>query len=79
MSSLNDQKLSEIAKDLNLNLDKFRKDMDDPDIQALIQKDVQNGIAAGVTGTPTIFVNGKTVTNRSIQGFQDMINAELKK
>jgi protein-disulfide isomerase len=79
MSSLNDQKFMEIAKELNLNIDKFNKDMNDPDLQAIIQKDVQNGIAAGVTGTPTIFLNGKTVTNRSIQGFQEMIDAELKK
>jgi protein-disulfide isomerase len=79
MSSLNDQKLTEIAKGLDLNMDKFNKDTNDPDLQAIIQKDVRNGIAAGVTGTPTIFVNGKTVTNRSIQGFQDMIDAELKK
>jgi protein-disulfide isomerase len=79
MSSLSDQKFLDIAKGLNLNLDRFKKDMNDQSIQAIVQNDVQNGSAAGVTGTPTIFVNGKRLANRSIEGFQQMIDAELKK
>jgi len=79
MSSLSDQKFLDIAKGLNLNIDRFKKDMNDQSIQALIQNDVQNGSAASVTGTPTIFVNGKRLANRSIEGFQQMIDAELKK
>lgn len=78
-SSLSDQKFLDIAKKLGLDLDKFSKDMGDPALQSIIQKDVSNGSAAGVRGTPTTFVNGKLVTNRSLQGFQQMIDAELKK
>jgi len=79
MSSLSDQKFLDIARGLDLNIDRFKKDMNDQAIQGIIQKDVQNGSAVGVTGTPTIFVNGKLLTNRSLQGFQQMIDPELKK
>jgi len=79
MSSLSDQKFLDIAKDLGMKIDRFGKDMSDPAIQSVIQKDVQNGSAAGVGGTPTVFVNGKILTNRSLQGFQQIIDMELKK
>jgi protein-disulfide isomerase len=33
---------------------------------------------AGVRGTPTIFVNGKRLKDRSLRGFSAMIDKELK-
>lgn len=79
MSSLSDQKFLDIAKTLNLSIETFRKDMDDQALQAIIQNDTRDGNAAGVRGTPTIFINGKLLTNRSLEGFRQRINAELKK
>ena len=32
----------------------------------------------GVRGTPTIFVNGKILQNRSLDGFKQMIDPVLK-
>lgn len=77
--ALNDAKVQEIARALQLDLEKFNKDLKDPAIQRLISRDMTNGRQAGVRGTPTIFINGKRLTNRSLQGFQQMIEAELKK
>ena len=79
MKSLSDQKFLDIAKELKLNIDTFSTDMNDPALQKMISKDIQNGTAAGVSGTPTIFINGKRLTNRSLEGFQQIIDAELKK
>ena len=79
MKFLSDKKFLDIAEELNLNTDTFSKDMNDPELQKIISKDIQNGTAAGVRGTPTIFINGKRLTNRSLEGFQQMIDAELKK
>jgi protein-disulfide isomerase len=76
---LNDAKVQEIARELQLDLDKFNKDLKDPAIQQLITRDMTNGRQSGVRGTPTIFINGKRLNNRSLQGFQQMIEAELKK
>lgn len=77
--SLSDAKVQEIAKELNMDKGQFNKDLKDPAIQQLISRDINNGRQAGVRGTPTIFVNGKRLQNRSMQGFQQIIEAELQK
>ena len=77
--SLSDQKIEEIAKELNLDMQKFSDDRNTAAIRAIIFRDLQNGQAAGVRGTPTLFVNGKRVKNRSFQNISDMIEKELAK
>jgi protein-disulfide isomerase len=79
ISSLSDAKVQEIATQLGLDMDKFNKDLKDPAIQNIITRDLQEGTAAGVRGTPTIFVNGLPLANRSIEGFEQAIKQELKK
>jgi len=79
ISSLNDAKVQEIATQLGLDMDKFNKDLKDQALQNIITRDLQEGTAAGVRGTPTIFVNGKPLAARSIEGFQQAIDEELKK
>jgi protein-disulfide isomerase len=60
-------------------MDRFNKDLKDTSIQNIITRDLQEGSAAGVRGTPTIFVNGKPLAARNIEGFQQAIDEELKK
>ena len=79
ISSLNDAKVQEIATQLGLDMDKFNRDLKDQAIQNIITRDLQEGTAAGVRGTPTIFVNGKPLAARNIEGFQQAIDEELKK
>ena len=77
--SINESKVQEIATEIGLDLAKLERDAKDPAIQNLIRRDVNNGKQSGVRGTPTIFINGKLLKNRSLAGFQQAINAELKK
>jgi len=77
--SLSDKKINDIAISLELNMEKFTADQKSPEIQALITRDIRNGQAVGVRGTPTIFLNGKRVKNRSVQNFQKMIDREIAK
>jgi len=79
MATLSDEKVQEIARQLTLDMDKFNKDLKDPALQTIINRDLQEGTAAGVRGTPTIFVNGLLLTNRSPEGFEQAIKQELKK
>ncbi len=74
-----DQKIKEIAQQLELNLKAFEKDMKNPEIGAKVQRDSRDGQKAGVRGTPTIFINGRRLKNRNLQGFQTLINKELVK
>ena len=76
---LNDSKIQDIAKELDLDMEKFNKDMNSPVIAKLINRDLKNGRQVGVRGTPTIFVNGKILKKRGLSGFSEMIEAELKR
>ncbi len=76
---INDAKIQDIAKELGLDMEKFAKDMQSPAIKSLIARDVSNGRQIGVRGTPNIFINGKTLKNRSLPGIYQMIEAELKR
>ncbi len=75
---LSNEVINNIAVDLGLDMAQFNKDMNSPEIRQMIQKDLMDAQKAGVTGTPTIFINGKKLKNRSLQGFQAMIDEELK-
>lgn len=50
--------LKQYAKELNLNQQKFESCLDSGKYAALIQEKVNEGINAGVNGTPSFFVNG---------------------
>ena len=77
-SHLNEQKIEEIAQQLKLNMEKFDKDRKDPQITAMINRDLAEGNQAGVRGTPTVFVNGRLLRNRGMAGFQELIEKALK-
>ena len=72
---LGPEKYTEFAEKLQLDVPQFQKDMESPEILAQINREMQEGKPADVTGTPTIFVNGKRLMNRSFDGFKQMIEA----
>ncbi|MBP1740510.1 MAG: oxidoreductase [Deltaproteobacteria bacterium] len=78
-SRLNDQVVQEQAQQLGLDMQKFEKDMNDPQISQVINQDYQDGVKAGVRGTPTIYVNGSLLRNTNPEGFQAAIDKELEK
>ena len=76
---LSDQKISEIATNLGFNNAEFEKMMKNPKILANIQQDILDGRQAGVTGTPTVFVNGRRLRDWSLNGLQMLIDKVFKK
>lgn len=76
---INDAKIQDIAKELGIDMEKFNKDMRSPAIKSLIDRDMSNAKEIGIRGTPTIFINGKALKNRSLQGIYQVIEAEVKK
>jgi len=76
---LSDAKVEAIAGELGLNMERFNQDLKDPGIGSLIDRDMNNARQVNVQGTPTIFVNGKLFNQRGLPGFQQVIEAELKK
>lgn len=75
---LSDEVIRETALKLGLDMKRYEADMNSPAIKQKISKDLRDAQAAGVTGTPTVFINGQRLKNRSQQGFQALINEALK-
>ncbi len=76
---LSPQKLDEIAESFGLDMNQFKQDLLSQEVLSLIIRDVREGQRIGVTGTPTIFINGKHVTDRSLQNLSKLIEQELAK
>ncbi len=76
---LNDKKVEEIARQLGLDYELLNKDMNNPAIRRRLQQDMNDGIRAGVTGTPTIFVNGRELKKRSLENISKLIDEAVKK
>lgn len=68
------------AKDLGLNEQEFSQCLDENEKTQEIQKDYQDGAAAGVEGTPSFFVNGQQIVGaQPYSAFKDAIEKELGK
>jgi protein-disulfide isomerase len=70
--------LNQIAKDLNLDMTKFAACMKDPEVSKMIDKDLEDGQAVGVNGTPAFFVNGRMLSGaQPFEKFKELINQAL--
>ena len=56
---LDDPHLWDRARTLGLDLDRFELDRRSVDVAARVERDFRAGIRAGVTSTPTLFVDGE--------------------
>jgi protein-disulfide isomerase len=56
--ALDDNHLLKYAAALGIDNDKFRSDMSRHSYRSMIDKSLGEGIASGVEGTPTFFING---------------------
>src|SRR5690606_34602911 len=71
---LNDSLYLTVAKDLGLDMDRFKKDMElSPEATRIIDEDMALGRKLGVEGTPTVFVNGRLAQERSFDYFAELI------
>jgi protein-disulfide isomerase len=53
--------LVKLAGRLGLKIDRFVNDLDSRRFKAVVERDVSEGERAGVTGTPTFFINGMPI------------------
>jgi protein-disulfide isomerase len=67
-----------VARELGLDLVRFRADLDTHAHRAQIAADVQDAVALGVSGTPSFFLNGRAVNgSRPLKVFADVVDEEL--
>lgn len=68
------------ASEIGLDTKKFNECLDSGKYKQEVEKDLQDGIAAGVTGTPGTFVNGKLIKGAvPFASFEAVIEDALKK
>lgn len=65
------------AEELGLDMEQFERDVDDPATVARIQADKEAGLALGVQGTPTLFLNDELLQLESLDQLQADIEAAL--
>lgn len=76
--AFSDRRLKAFAETLGLDTQAFNTCFDSGRYAGDVQADEQLGRSLGVSGTPTVFVNGQRVQNPLDFGeFQRMIEAEL--
>ena len=71
------EQINAYARELGLDMAKFEADLQSDEVKSMLQDDAQLAQRIGVRGTPTLFVNGKALQNRSLDGFKQIIDPIL--
>ncbi|WP_426751600.1 DsbA family protein [Myxococcus sp. Y35] len=72
--------LEKYAQELGLNMDKFKAALDQGKFNAQIEADMAQASSLGANGTPTFFINGRTLVGAvPVDAFKRIIDEELKK
>jgi protein-disulfide isomerase len=71
--------LEKYAKDIGLDMGKFKAAIDSHKFAAQIDADTKQGSDLGVSGTPAAFVNGQLISGaQPVDAFKKIVDAELK-
>ena len=69
----------EYAKRLNLDMDRFNKDVNSNEVNDRVLRDRNSGNRLGVNGTPAFFLNGKKIQNpRGYEAFKSLLDKALQ-
>jgi len=77
-NALDDAKLMQIRKKFGFDTPEFDKLMKSSAVRTKVAADKKEGKAIGVQGTPTVFINGKRLRDKSLEGFKAAIDQELQ-
>ena len=72
------ESLKKYAGEIKLDVAKFEKYMNSPEVQQQIDEESKLAQSSAVSGTPTLFIAGKRVSDRSVDGLKKMIDEALK-
>ncbi len=77
---LSEAKYEEWARQIGLDLSRWKKDKESPEVAALIQADSSYGQKMGADGTPSFFVNGRFISGAMpFETFKGVIDEQIKK
>ncbi|MDQ3063154.1 MAG: DsbA family protein, partial [Acidobacteriota bacterium] len=78
-AKLNDESLIQYASRLGLDLKRFEADLKSKKFAADVERDLADGKTYGITGTPTIYVNGVKIRAFSAEDVEKAVERALKK
>lgn len=78
-NALSEAMFTEFAVKLGLDNEQFEADYNSTKYDKQIQDEINLGMASGVRGTPTLYLNGKKMSDRSFNDFKTAIDSILKK
>ena len=67
----------QLVASLGLDMERLRRDANDPKILAIVQQDIADAQALGVHKTPGFFVNGKTMSSFGLEQLQALVADEV--
>ena len=76
-AAINDANIQKWAKEIGLNMTDYDKAIQTGRFEPVIQKDMADGAAAKVLGTPTLFLNGRRLHDRSFEALKKAIQDEI--
>ncbi len=77
--SLDTDSLIKYAKEIGLDVKRFEKDLLDEKFAAEVRRDIADGRSYGVTGTPSVFINGYKLRHLSVKSFREAIERAISK
>ncbi|MDO8620876.1 MAG: thioredoxin domain-containing protein [Candidatus Levybacteria bacterium] len=67
------------ATKINLDVEKFKKDINSDETKKFVNDELNQGISIGVNSTPTFFINGKKIQNpNSYDEFKKLVQDQIK-
>jgi len=77
-NALRTEDLKSYAKQLGLDQEKFDSCLDNGEMKAEVERDFQDGTAAGVRGTPAFIINGEHISGAlPFERFKEVIDKKL--
>ena len=77
---LSQEKVDTMARDIGLDMEKYKADVNAPETQARIAADQAQASRLGANGTPHFFINGARVSGAMpYESFKSVIDAQLKR
>ncbi|WP_373500388.1 thioredoxin domain-containing protein [Desulfococcus sp.] len=70
------QKINEIARELKLDEARLTREMSHPEVMTALNRDASEAARLGVSGTPTVFVNGRIFRDHSMKSFQTLLEGQ---
>jgi len=79
--ALKRENLEKLAQELELDMDQFKKALDEETYKDIVDQQFKEGQKTGVRGTPSIYINGRKfqAPSRDVATFKKLIDSEILK